>query len=39
MAAAPAARGSGMAPAPQAQKPQVEPAQGAEGARADWVQD
>ena len=39
MAAAPAARGSGAAPAPQAQEPQAEPARGAEGAHGDWARD
>ena len=39
MAAAPAARGSGEAPAQQAQKPRAEPARGAEGARGDWARD
>ena len=39
MAAAPAARGSGAALAPQAQKPQAEPARGAEGARGGWARD
>ena len=39
MAAAPAARESGAAPAQQAQEPRVEPARGAEGARGDWDQD
>ena len=38
MAAAPAARGHGVVPAPQAQGPQAEPALGAEGAR-DWDRD
>ena len=38
MAAAPAARGHGAAPAPQAQGPQAEPARGAEEAR-DWGRD
>ena len=40
MAAAPAVRGHGAAPAPQAQGPQAEPARGAEGARdsdRDWA--
>ena len=39
MAAAPAARGSGSAQAPQAQEPQAEPARGAEGARGNWARD
>ena len=38
MAAAPAARGRGAAPAPQAQGPQGEPARGAGGARP-WDRD
>ena len=38
MAAAPAARGKGAAPAPQAPGPQEEPARGAEGARP-WDRD
>ena len=38
MAAALAARGQDVAPAPQAQEPQAEPAQGAEGARP-WDRD
>ena len=38
MAAAPAARKHGAAPAPQTQGPQAEPARGAEGAR-DWASD
>ena len=39
MAAAPAAPGSGVAPAPQAQEPQAELARGAEGARGEWARD
>ena len=39
MAAAPAARESGAAPAQQAQEPQAEPARGAEGARGDRARD
>ena len=39
MAAAPAARGSGAAPAQQAQEPRAEPARGAEAARGDWARD
>ena len=39
MAAAPAARGSGAAPAQQAQEPRAEPARGTEGARNDWDRD
>ena len=39
MAAAAAARGHGVAPAPWAQEPQAEPARGAEGARGDLARD
>ena len=39
MATAPAARGSGAAPAPQAQELRAEPVRGAEGARGDWARD
>ena len=39
MAAAPASRGSGVAPAPQAQEPRAEPARGAEGAQGNWARD
>ena len=39
MAAAPAARGHGAAPAPQAQELQAEPARGLEGIRGDWARD
>ena len=37
MAAARAARGSGSAPAPQAQEPQAVPPRGVEGAQGDWA--
>ena len=39
MAAAPAARGSGAAPALHTQKPQAEPSQGSERARGVWAWD
>ena len=39
MALALAARGSGAAPAQQAQEPRPEPARGAEGALGDWTRD